>query len=208
MATHTFVHFEHPEAADLAALTSVRFDLSSTLRLCEYLEEQSAASANGWPDREITDAFSTAILVRYSRAFLSGVRRGLGEEALATLTDEQRSHHLRLRAFRDKHIAHSVNAFEDTRVQARYCLERVSDEGITSVSAAHYRVFGLSGQDVLDMKNLCTSLLSYVDEKIKDEECRLLAVLRAMPVQEVLSRPSAPLTGPDPHKIAARRKRP
>lgn len=128
MATHTFVHFEHGEAAALARLQSIHFDLWSAIQLCEYFESQSQ---NGYPPSEITDAFSTAILVRYSRAFVSGVRKGLGEDALAPLSVEQRANHERLRAYRDKHIAHSVNAFEDTKVQARYCEERVQQEGIT-----------------------------------------------------------------------------
>jgi hypothetical protein len=208
VATHTFVHFEHEEAATLARLKSIHYDLWSTVQLCEFFEVQCAQSTHGYAGSEITDAFSTAILVRYSRAFVSGVRRGLGEDALATLTPEQRANHERLRAFRDKHIAHSVNAFEDTKVQARYCLERVEQEGITGVTAAHYRVVGLSSKDVNDTMELCKVLLGYVEDEIQREEKRLLAVLRAMPISEVLSRPSEPVLVPDHSKIGKRRARP
>ena len=208
MATHTFVYFEHEEAAALARLKSIHFDLWSTVQLCEFFEAHCAQSAHGYAGSEITDAFSTAILVRYSRAFVSGVRRGLGEDTLATLTPEQRANHERLRAFRVKHIAHSVNAFEDTKVQARYCLERVSQEGITGVSATHYRVVGLSSKDVHDTVELCKVLLGYVDEEIRAEEKRLLALLREMPISEVLSRPSDSVLLPDHSKIGRRRARP
>jgi hypothetical protein len=205
MATHTFVHFEHKEAAALAGLQSIHFDLWSAIQLCEYFESQSQ---NGYPPSEITDAFSTAILVRYSRAFVSGVRKGLGEDTLASLSVGQRANHERLRAFRDKHIAHSVNAFEDTKIQARYCEERVQQEGITAVSAAHYRVMGLSSRDVGDVMDLCKALLVYVDAKIEEEKKRLLFVLRSMPIAEVLSRPSSPVLLPDHSKIGKRRARP
>lgn len=208
MATHTFVNFEHEDAASLARLTSIRYDLMSTKQLCEFFDNQCAQSPKGYAGSEITDAFSTAILVRYSRAFVSGVRRGLGEDALTTLTEEQLSNHNRIRAFRDKHIAHSVNAFEDTKIQARYCLERVEQEGITGVSAAHYRVIGLSSKDVGEILELCEALLCYVDGEIKNEQKRLLAILRAMPSSEVFSRPSGPILIPDPSKIAKRRKNP
>jgi hypothetical protein len=202
MATHTFVHFEHEEVAALAELKSIHFDLWSAIQLCEYFESQSQ---NGYPPSEITDAFSTAILVRYSRAFVSGVRKGLGEDALASLSVGQRANHERLRAFRDKHIAHSVNALEDTKIQARYCEERVQQEGITAVSAAHYRVMGLSSRDVGDVIELSKALLVYVDAKIEEEKKRLLFVLHSMPIAEVLLCPSSPVLAPDHSKIGKRR---
>jgi hypothetical protein len=205
MAHHTFVHFEHDEAAALARLQSIHFDLSSATRLCEYFESQSG---NGYPPSEVTDAFSTAILVRYSRAFVPGVRRGLEDEAMASLSAEQRASHERLRHIRDKHIAHSVNAFEDTKVQARYCLERVQEEGITAVSAAHYRVIGLSSEDIQGIKDLCGAFLLYVNAKIADEKQRLLSVLRSMPLEEVLARPSSPVLGAAKARVDKRRHRP
>lgn len=208
MATHTFVHFEHDEASALARLASISFDLRSTIQLCEYFEAQCAAAEHGYPPSEIIDAFSTAILVRYSRAFLTGVRRGLGEDALAVLSSTQRDNHERLRAFRDKHVAHSVNAFEDTKVQARYCEERVHTEGITSVSAAHYRVMGLSSGDVEDVADLCRTLTAYVDAESERERRRLLEFVRSMPPADVLSMPSSPTLAPDHSKIGKRRKRP
>lgn len=208
VATYTFVHFEHEEATALARLQSIHFDLFSVVQLCEYFDAQCKQSLNYFAGSEVTDAFSTAILVRYSRAFSSGVRKGLGDEALATLSSEQRQNHERLRAFRDKHIAHSVNAFEDTKVQARYCAERVEQEGITSVSAAHYRVVGLSSKDIGDTIDLCKALLRHVEDEIAKEERRLLLFIRSLPQAEVLSRPSSSVLGPDLVTITARRQRP
>lgn len=208
MATHTFVHFDHPEASELARITSIRFDLSSTVDLCNYLEAQVAGSPNRWPASEVTDAFSTAIIIRYNRAFVSGARHGLRNQELNALTDEQREAHERFRALRDKHFAHSVNAFEDTRVQARYCLERVEVEGITSVSAAHYRVFGLSQNDLGAIKTLCECFLNYLKQIEKDEQTRLLGVVRNMPLANVLSAESAPLMTPANIRVDKRRSRP
>ena len=207
MATHTFVHFEHEEAAELARLQSIKFDLESAVQLCEFFDEQCAQSAHGYACSEITDAFSTAILVRYSRAFVSGVRRGLGNEVLEVLTPEQNRNHQRLRAFRDKHIAHSVNAFEDTKIQARYCLERVEQEGITGVATAHYRVIGLSSKDVSEIQELCRVIVCHVDQEIEKEKVRVLAILRSLPISDVLSRPSTPVLIPDHSQIEKRRPR-
>ena len=207
MATHTFVYFEHEEAAEIARLQSIKFDLQSTVQLCDFFEEQCAQSAYGYAGPEMTDAFSTAILVRYSRAFVSGVRRGIGSEVLENLPPEQRENHQRIRAFRDKHIAHSVNAFESTKVQARYCLERVEQEGITGVSTEHHRVMGLSSKDVREIQDLCRVMIDHLDREVKKEEARLLAILQSMPVSEVLSRPSIPVLIPDHSQIDKRRPR-
>lgn len=208
MATHTFVDFEQPEAFELARLTSIEHDLRSARDLCIYLENQFAVAPNGWPPSEITDAFSTAIVVRYSRAFVTGVRHGLGKRELFVLSQEQLDNHNRLRALRDKHMAHSVNAFENTRVQARYCLERVNDEGITSVSAAHYRVFGLSQRDIESLKELCTCLLAHVDQLIDHEKKALLRVIRALPLGKVLTTKASPLISPATARVDKRRSRP
>ena len=208
VATHTFVHFENPEAFGLARLTSIRQDLSSARDLCEYLQSQIEAAPNHWPPAEINDAFSTAIVIRYNRAFVTGVRHGLRDEEIAILTDEQRAAHERIRTLRDKHFAHSVNAFEDTRVQARYCLERVEDEGITSVSAAHYRVFGLSIAELSAISDLCECLLAQIKVFERQEQQRLLNVIRQMPLAEVLSAKSAPLMTPGTVRIEKRRPHP
>jgi hypothetical protein len=208
MATHTFVDFEQPEAFELSRLTSIEHDLRSARNLCTYLENQIALAPDGWPPADITDAFSTAIVVRYSRAFVTGVRNGLGKRELTVLSQEQLDNHNRLRALRDKHIAHSVNAFENTRVQARYCLERVNDEGITSISAAHYRVFGLSQRDIENLKELCTCLLAHVDQLIDQEKKALLPVIRARPLEEVLTTKASPLMSPTTARVDKRRSRP
>lgn len=208
MATHTFVHFEHLEAFELARLTSIREDLISTLALCSYLETQVSESPNGWPASEVTDAFSTAIIIRYNRAFVTGTRHGLRNGELAILSDEQRAAHEHFRALRDKHFAHSVNAFEDTRVQARYCLERVEEEGITSVSAAHYRVVGLNSWELTMIRELCERFLDQLKRLEEDEGRRLLSVIRAMPLAEVLSAKSSPLLSPGTVRVGKRRARP
>lgn len=208
MATHTFVHFEGPEAFALARLTSIRQDLSSARDLCEYLQSQIDAAPNHWPPPEITDAFSTAIVIRYNRAFVTGVRHGLRDEEIAILTAEQRAAHEHIRMLRDKHFAHSVSAFEDTRVQARYCLERVDEEGITSVSAAHYRVLGLNAAELAAVSDLCECLLAQIEVFEGQEQQRLLTIIRQMPLAEVLSAKSAPLMMPGAVRIDKRRPRP
>ena len=91
--------------------------------------EFTAAKTN----RRLVEPLSIAATVMYSRPFSGGVRHRLGEEDLKILSSEQRASHHYLRAYRDKHVAHSVNAFEENITRAYYCVERVKEEGITSI---------------------------------------------------------------------------
>jgi len=184
MATNIFVNIDFPEATDLADLTGIQFDLESARSLSQELKKELESEK---PNFSIIDALSTTILIRYSRPFVSGVRKHLGEEALQSLTTQQQNKHQLLRAFRDKHIAHSVNAFEENQPIARYWKERVEEEGITSIECSHMRVVGLGPTDIEDVVEITTVLLGYVNSRLKLEKSKMLEVVRKIPVQEVLA---------------------
>jgi hypothetical protein len=184
MATYTYVDLNIPEGALLADLNGVFVDLSSARELAETLKNEMAAERPNW---QLVEPYSTAIAVRYSRPFVTGVRTRLGEEDLVVMTEAQRTAHERLRAYRDKHIAHSVNAFEDNQPRANYCLERVREEGITSIGCSHGRVAGLSSEHLDDVIELTTLMLRHVEARMSQEQARLLELVREMPLDVVLS---------------------
>ena len=202
MAANTYVEISLPEAADLADLTGIRYDLDSARSLARLLAKM--LDENNW---NLVDPMSTAILVRYSRPFVKGVRKWLGGDALAALTPNQREKHARLRAFRDKHIAHSVNAFEENQPVARYWVDRVTDEGISSIECNHTRITGLSSADLEDVIELTTAILSHVDSQLEKEKAKVLEIVRQMPIDEVLNQPQRGPVLPDLKKIDRRRER-
>ena len=202
MATNTFVEIGLPEAADLADLTGIRYDLDSARSLPRLLTEMLEGA-----NYDLVDPLSTAILVRYSRPFVKGVRKWLGEEALKALTPHQRERHARLRAFRDKHIAHSVNAFEENQPVARYWVERVTDEGISSIECNHTRITGLSSADLEDVIELTTAILSYVDSRLEEEKAKVLEIVRRIPIEKLLNQLQRGPVLPDLKKIDKRRKK-
>jgi hypothetical protein len=205
MATHTFAEFRLPEADLFASLIGVRNDLNSAKGLCDYLASQFE---NGYPPMEVTDAFSTAILIRYFRAFPPlGVRRWPWQEALDALSAELRSKHEALYQIRSKHIAHSVSELEEHRLQARYVAERFESEGITFITAASYTLSGLSSQDISDVRALCASLLRFVEDLLTTEGKRLLPIVRSMTLDQ-LRATIPPLTSPSLDRAHTRRERP
>ena len=181
MALHTFVELDFPEASSLADLTGIRYDLESAR---EFAKEFKSVMERERPNTNLIDALTTAILVRYSRSFSRDVRKPLRNEALDTLSSHQRQMHERLRDFRNKHIAHSVNAYEENQPIARYVAERVDVEGVYAIECNHTRVVGLSSVEIDGVIELTTAMLDYVDRVLKLEKQVILAKIRAIPVQE------------------------
>ncbi len=184
MATYTFVDLHIPEAAGLADLTGVEADLGRAHEYAEALQKQIRSTR---PDWSLVEPLSIAIAVAYSRAFGPGVRSNLREDDLTCLSPAQREAHDRIRNYRDKHVAHSINAFEHNQPRAQYCLERVETEGVTGIGSSHGRVSGLSSQDILNVIELTNVLLRHVGLRIKQEQTKLLAIVRNMPLTQVLA---------------------
>jgi hypothetical protein len=99
--------------ADAAAeLHDVRFAHQAVE---ELLASWPAESPTG-PDAVSARSLWTAALVSYARCFRGGVRRGSAKAIEDGLSGLDRVMHDYAMAMRDKHIAHSVNAFEQAKV--------------------------------------------------------------------------------------------
>jgi hypothetical protein len=129
MAMNAFIEFRLDEAQILADYTGIAFDLRTAREFATTILEENRKPM---PNYALSDPFMVATIIRYARAFAGGVRLKL-YEAVSILTDQQRSKHDHFIHVRDKYIAHSVNAFEESEPVARYWVETVKEEGITSI---------------------------------------------------------------------------
>ena len=184
MATHTWVDLRIPEAQKLADLSGVVWDLQRAREFAQLLAEELSGAKTNW---RLVEPLSVAAVVMYSRPFMGGLRLWLGEEDLKGLKPEQRAAHDHFRAYRDKHVAHSVNVFEENIPRANYCVERVKDEGITGISYGGGRIVGLGGSEVNALIDLTTVLEAHVQTLIAAEQKRLLPIVRSMPLETVLA---------------------
>jgi len=184
MATNTFVEIDIPEAVDLADLTGISNDFESAKQFALYLKEILGRNP---PNYSLVEPMTMAILVRYSRPFTTGVRRRIKEAELATLSLEQRENHNRFRLWRDRHIAHSVNVFEDNQPVARYWIERLDDEGFTSIECNSSQLTGMSLLDIEMIINLTTHFIEELKPNIKREKEKVLEIVRSLPKKEVLA---------------------
>ncbi len=185
MATYKWVDVQIEEARFLADLTGIQIDLQVVIDLCRRLQKTYSIERM---DSELQEVLTIAILVKYSRPFVTGVRSKLSVFDVPGLTDEELEQHETFIALRNKHIAHSVNEFEENKVVAYYNDEKVYDEGITSISVQHARLISLSGNDAEAIIILSQKILDYINSKIKLEKNKVLNVVRNQPIIEVLKR--------------------
>lgn len=204
MANHTWVDLHITEAAKLADLSGILTDLRQAREFAKLLADEFGAAKPNW---QLVEPLSIAATVMYSRPFLGGVRHRLSDDDLKTLTPEQRRAHDHLRAYRDKHVAHSVNAYEENIPRANYCVERVREEGITGISYGGGRVISLSGTDVAAIIELTTLLQAHVEAQIAAEQARLLPIVRSKPLQQVLAGGQKAFVVDTRAEVAERRKR-
>lgn len=179
MATYTYVDLLIPEAELLADLVGIKLDF-------ERAREFAHLMLMHLPAGPLIEPLSIAATVTYFRPFSSGVRYHLGDNDLKILSPKQRRSHDYLRDYRDKHVAHSVNEFEENIPRAQYCVERVKEEGITAITYGSARITSLSGADASSIVELATLFERHVEAKIEEEKNRLLPIVRATPLDEVL----------------------
>lgn len=202
MATYKFVDVQIKEARYLADLTGIQLDLQGAKDLCERLLKLDIYKRE---DSELLEVFTIAILVKYSRAFAKGVRKYLSVNDLQGLTDDELRQHNGFIELRNKHIAHSVNEFEENKVVARYNDEKVYDEGVTSISVQQTRLISLSGSDAEAIIALSAKILDYVNEQMKAEKAKVLDIVRSQPIMEVLKSGSSAFKNPDMTKVSKKR---
>ena len=194
MTTHTYAELRIPEARRLADLTGISSDLARASDLASRILKGFETEKPEW---DLIEPFSIAIVVSYSRPFATGVRHRLSEVDLAILDERERAAHERLRAYRDKHFAHSVNSYEQNVPHASYAEGRAHVEGFHAISCVSNRVAGISRAELADVVALAEKLGSHVHAMMAEEQQRLLKIVRAMPVDDLLAGGQAPFKGGD-----------
>lgn len=161
MATYVYVTVEIDEAKYLADLIGVESDLKTTIEWCDKFVSLLDDRDSFW----LIEPLTTAILIRFIRALGTGVRSNCAKSLLCVLTEDEKEKYENFNNIRSKHVAHSVNEFEENEVKAYYNQDAI-EQGVTSIGEGHTRVIGLSGYDVEAIRNICIKLI----EKIKSEK--------------------------------------
>jgi len=181
---HPLRQYSSPAAAELADVWSRIADLDLALAALERLQALHGTDS----DLFLSTSLYCAMAIYYRRCFASGVRQGLHLPTEELVADAKAAHDLLL-AVANKHIAHSVNSFEEVKVSV--ALEHCDGElprllGVTPVMmrlSSHNpeqleKFSALIGQ----MRKELTLRLDELGPKVANE-------LASLPVEELLSLP-------------------
>ena len=180
MATHVYVALEIDEARYLADLIGVKYDVKTTLEWCNQFDFVKNDQHLFW----LVEPLTTAILIRFIRAFGGGVRHKTTSSLLSDLCDTEMDYYDYFKNIRDKHVAHSVNEFEENEVKAYYVQESI-ENGINSIGEGCTRVVGLSGDDIENIRKICTKLIKNINSEISIEKEKLLKITSNYTEEEI-----------------------
>lgn len=175
---------DYQNARELADLTSLIQDLDLCNKTCERL----IASLEGETEDPILQAgLWTAALISYARCFATGKRFGISEEFLGKLNGDPVEVHRYYINMRDKHIAHSVNPFEQVKIGLLLEDPTIKKKviGVVNLSQRHVTA-KKDGVDTL--RRLCIVIRNRLASDWKYCRDETLKVGQTLPVDELYSK--------------------
>ena len=181
MAMHTYVDLEIEEARYLANLAGIEYDLRTTIEWCNQFDQLMADRDKFW----LVEPMTTAILIRFTRALGDGKRYPDTKHILSVLSKEEKKQYEFFKNVRSKHVAHSVNEFEDNQVRAYY-IKGAAVKGVNSIGLGCNRMVGLSSDEINNICNICQSLMAKVNSEMESEKKKLLKLISKYTEENIL----------------------
>lgn len=185
-------HPKIPEARAFADLTGVRDDLVEVLAYCDKLQEQINDQHR---DLVVWKALSAAAVIAYARCFGDGVRGGLEHELANAAPTPIAEMHQFVIALRNKHVAHSVNAFEENYLRVAINIDEHQHKSVRAVEISTRRFIPISDGEVTKLSGLAEWLLAEVDRRIKLEQEKTFQAVSAKPLADLLKQREEPSYG-------------
>ena len=193
---------EFSEAKRLADLASIIRDLQATVETCRRVVALLEAKED---DPIVLEGLWSAALVRYVRCFAFGKRYGLTEEVFEGLQGDPIGAHRWYKNMRDKHVAHSVNPYEQVRVGVVLSPEKSNERKVLGVStlAGSYICPDKKGVEQLGM--LATVLIKKVGKLGKECESQVLDIAKNLPIDQLYNRATSRVVAPGPEEAGEAR---
>jgi hypothetical protein len=182
------VEVEFDEVKELADLIGLHNDLASVVEMTRRLSEMLRQDEQD-QDGLMVKSLWTSALVTYIRCFASGKRYGLTESIYSELPGEPTTTHKYYKDTRDKHIAHSVNAFEETVIGI--ILSNEESQPIEVLGVANLTVHRISdsveGIDQLGV--LAEFARRYIAQKGQEVQDKILNKAKSLTTEQLRALP-------------------
>lgn len=177
-----------PAARELAELRGVIADLEYVVHATKKQLELLSQPEH---DEVVVRALYTAALITYARCFTDGKRWKLDVSIYESFEGEPVVVHRQLMDTRNKHLAHSVNAYEDYRSGAV-----LAPNGTEVIGVAYLHTSRATDdlQGVDQLRRLASAAGTYLMNVAKELESEVLKTAQAMSVAQVEALPPLRIT--------------
>ena len=193
MTVATIKRWPTTEKTPLPELFGISDDLMSAWLLFQNAEAVSALISRPLNQYEVLDALISSAIIKYLRSFGTGIRMKLLIDDIRGISEEMFSHHHRLKAFRDRHIAHPVSGFETESVFVSVHNDGTDSARIMGVSSGGQRSRILNSAEIAQSLSLCQTVMEHVRQLMAAETGRLFEIAKHMPIGEINSLPCGPV---------------
>ncbi len=185
------VDFEEAKTlADLAAIFQDLDFVTETLkRLIDLLETKDK-------DWVLIQSLWSAALISYIRCFATGKRYGLDPDTIYSLNESAIEFHNYHKDLRDKHIAHSVNPFEQVRVDIQLSPTNSAERKVVGIITSSMKHIVVPKRSVEDFLRLVTWAKRVVGEKCKEYENKVLKIAKGMPLDDLYAKARSRMIAP------------
>lgn len=182
MENHPISKLEFAQAKALAEAAAIFQDLEFVIRAAKKLSDLLKA---GEPDQVIARSLFTAALVAYVRCFSSGKRAVLTSDIYESLQGEPIACHNQYKDTRDKHIAHSVNPFEEMMVGAVLSPLEAATHEVEHVACLTASLITYDVEGVEQLGRLASFAKNHVAEKCTALEAEVLELAKKMEIEKL-----------------------
>ncbi len=195
------VDFE--DARKLADLVAITRDLGDVMNTCTRLKELLKDNSK---DHLLIESLWTAALVKYASCFTNSKRFGLSELIFHELQGDPIGVHQFYINLRNKHVAHSVNPFEQMEVGAILSRPGTEEKKVIGVATLAMRHICSDLEGVHQLGCLSNVLMEKVRALAKECEGKVLNQMRQIPIEDLYKRARLQLTAPGPESAGKPRK--
>ncbi len=190
------VGIDFSEAKQLADLLSIMRDLQAVVESCKRVVSLIESKNE---DHVQIDALWSMSLIRYVRCFNTGKRYDLkADELFKSQKGDPIGAHQFYWNMRDKHVAHSVNPYEQMNVGLILSPGDSGSKKVVGVSTLHGTYLCPNVDGVKQLGVLAEIALQYVRRIAKQHQDSVLEIGKTLPVDELYSKAQSIFVAPSP----------
>ena len=185
------------EAKTLGDITLIYNDLASTVDILKRLRELLKTKCK---DQVILESLWTTALIKYYRCFKHGKRKFISSDIFKDkkLEGDPLGCHNYYYNMRSKHIAHSVNPFEQVKINGVLSDDKKKVIGIALLSQKLVCI-DLDGTETF--LKLVMIAKNHVCEKVKEYRNRVVEKCKTLPIEALPKELSVKLKTPSPDEV-------